>query len=323
MAGTSSRRRFVVTGGAGFVGSHLCEALSTRGDSVVCVDNFSTGRRENVTQLETRAGFELVDHDVSVGLPVDGPVDGVLHMACPASPPHYLSLPLETMQVCSEGTRHALELAGSHGARFILASTSEIYGDPEQHPQKEQYWGHVNPIGPRSVYDEGKRYAEALTMAWNRSKSTNVGIVRIFNTYGPRLRPDDGRVVSNFLLQAMRNEPITVYGNGSQTRGFCFVDDLVAGILAFIDCDATGPVNLGNPDEHTIADFAQKVIELTGSSSRIVYRPLPVDDPTRRRPDISLAHELLGWRPTTTLEDGLRRTASYLAEVTGAVGVQG
>ena len=305
-------RRVVVTGGAGFLGSHLCELLLGRGDEVVCVDDFSTGRRENVAALEGRPGFELLRADVSRGLEVDGRVDAVAHLACPASPPHYLARPLETLEVCSEGTRRALALAHDAGARFVLASTSEVYGDPEEHPQSEAYWGHVNPVGPRSVYDEGKRYAEALAMAWRRAKGTDVGIVRIFNTYGPRLRPDDGRVVSNFLVQALAGEPLTVYGDGTQTRSLCYVDDLVDGIARMLDADHAGPVNLGNPDEYTMLELARVVLELTGSASALRHLPLPVDDPTRRRPDITLAAELLGWRPTTPLEDGLRRTAAYL-----------
>jgi dTDP-glucose 4,6-dehydratase len=304
----------VVTGGAGFIGSHLCDRLAERGDRVVCLDDMSTGHSENVEALRGRAGFELHRVDVSGGFDIPGPLDVVAHLACPASPPHYLGRPLETLQVCSEGTRHALELAQRHGARFLLASTSEVYGDPAEHPQKEDYWGHVNPVGPRSVYDEGKRYAEALTMAWRRAKGTDVGIVRIFNTYGPRLRPDDGRVVSNFLVQAMRGEPLTVYGDGSQTRSLCFVDDLVDGIVRMLDVDHPGPVNLGNPDEHTVLELAHTIVELTGSSSTIAHHPLPEDDPTRRRPDISLASELLGWQPTTPLDEGLRRTAKYLAD---------
>lgn len=318
--GASPSPRSVVTGGAGFIGSHLCQRLLARGDGVVCVDDFSTGRRENVAELLGDPLFELSQQDVSGDLAVEGPVSAVLHMACPASPPHYLAHPLETLQVCSEGTRRALALADRHGARFLLASTSEVYGDPQEHPQREDYWGHVNPVGPRSVYDEGKRYAEALTMAWGRQRGTNVAVVRIFNTYGPRLRPDDGRVVSNFLIQAMAGQPLTVYGDGTQTRSLCYVDDLVDGIVAMLDSAEQGPVNLGNPDEYTILELARVVLELTGSSSPIEYRPLPTDDPTRRRPDISRARELLGWAPSTPLADGLRRTAAYLADEMGLAG---
>ncbi len=304
-------------GGSGFLGSHLCDQLLARGDAVVCVDDFSTGRRRNVAHLEGRTDFELVEADVSREIPVDGDVTAVCNLASPASPPDYLALPLETLAVGSEGTRHGLELAGRHRARFLLASTSEVYGDPEVHPQSEEYWGRVNPIGPRSVYDEAKRFAEALTMAHHRARGSDVAIVRIFNTYGPRLRPDDGRVVSNFLLQALRGEPLTVYGDGSQTRSLCYVEDEVRGLLALLDSDLTGPVNIGNPDEYTVLQLARTVIDLLGSPSTVEHRPLPTDDPTRRRPDITVARSLLGWEPTTSLEDGLARTAAYLAEDAG------
>jgi dTDP-glucose 4,6-dehydratase len=300
----------VVTGGAGFLGSHLCEALVARGDRVVAVDDLSTGVEANVASLVDNVAFDLVVADVSQAIPVDGPVDAVMHFASPASPPDYLGRPLETLAVGSEGTRHALTLAAAHGARFVLASTSEVYGDPLVHPQAETYWGNVNPVGPRSVYDEAKRFAEALTMAWHRARGTDVGIVRIFNTYGPRLRPGDGRVVSNFLTQAIDGRPLTVYGDGSQTRSLCFVDDEVAGILALLDSDLTGPVNIGNPDELTVLELAHAVLALTGSSSPIVYEPLPADDPTRRRPDITVARRELGWEPVVALEEGLRRTAA-------------
>jgi dTDP-glucose 4,6-dehydratase len=306
-------RRVVVTGGAGFLGSHLCEALVARGDRVVAVDDLSTGVADNVAGLGANPAFELVVADVSETVPVDGPVDAVLHFASPASPPDYLARPLETLAVGSEGTRHALALAAAHGARFILASTSEVYGDPVVHPQPETYWGNVNPVGPRSVYDEAKRFAEALTMATHRARGVDVGIVRIFNTYGPRLRPGDGRVVSNFLVQAIEGRPLTVYGDGSQTRSLCFVDDEVAGILALLDSALTGPVNIGNPDELTVLDLAHAVLALTGSPSTIVYEPLPTDDPTRRRPDITVARRELGWEPTVPLEEGLRRTLAFFA----------
>ena len=307
----------MVLGGSGFLGSHLCDQLLARGDEVVCVDNFSTGRKANVAHLADHPGFELVEADISVGIPVDGAVTGVCNLASPASPPDYLALPLETLAVGSEGTRHGLELAGRHGARFLMASTSEVYGDPDVHPQSETYWGNVNPVGPRSVYDEAKRFSEALTMAHHRSRGTDVAIVRIFNTYGPRLRPDDGRVVSNFLLQAMRGEPLTVYGDGSQTRSLCYVEDEVRGLLALFDSDLTGPVNIGNPDEYTVIQLARTIIDLLGSTSSIEHRPLPTDDPTRRRPDITVARSALGWEPTTSLEDGLSRTATYLAQDSG------
>ncbi len=309
--------RVVVLGGSGFLGSHLCDQLIARGDEVVCVDNFSTGRKANVSHLEGHSAFELVEADISVGIPVDGPVTGVCNLASPASPPDYLALPLETLAVGSDGTRNGLELANRHDARFLMASTSEVYGDPVVHPQPESYWGNVNPIGPRSVYDEAKRFSEALTMAHHRSKGTDVAIVRIFNTYGPRLRPDDGRVVSNFLLQAMQGEPLTVYGDGSQTRSLCYVEDEVRGLLALLDSGLTGPVNIGNPDEYTVIQLAKTIIELLGSSSVIEHRPLPTDDPTRRRPDITVARAELGWEPTTSLEEGLSRTATYLARDVG------
>lgn len=307
----------MVLGGSGFLGSHLCDQLLARGDAVVCVDNFSTGRKANVAHLADHPGFELVEADISVGIPVDGAVTGVCNLASPASPPDYLALPLETLAVGSEGTRQGLELAGRHGARFLMASTSEVYGDPDVHPQSETYWGNVNPVGPRSVYDEAKRFSEALTMAHHRSRGTDVAIVRIFNTYGPRLRPDDGRVVSNFLLQAMRGEPLTVYGDGSQTRSLCYVEDEVRGLLALLDSDLTGPVNIGNPDEYTVIQLARTIIDLLGSTSSIEYRPLPTDDPTRRRPDITVARSALGWEPTTSLEEGLSRTATFLAQDAG------
>jgi dTDP-glucose 4,6-dehydratase len=287
-----------------------------RGDRVVAVDDLSTGVADNLRSLSADSGFELVVADVSEGLAVDGDVDAVLHFASPASPPDYLARPLETLAVGSEGTRHALALAAAHEARFILASTSEVYGDPVVHPQPESYWGNVNPVGPRSVYDEAKRFAEALTMATHRAKGLDVGIVRIFNTYGPRLRPGDGRVVSNFLVQALEGRPLTVYGDGSQTRSLCFVEDEVAGILALLDSTLTGPVNIGNPNELTILELAHAVLGLTGSASEIVYEPLPIDDPTRRRPDIALARRELGWEPVVALEEGLRRTAEFFTSGT-------
>jgi dTDP-glucose 4,6-dehydratase len=309
--------RMVVLGGGGFLGSHLCDHLVARGDRVVCVDDFSTGRRSNVAHLVDHPAFVLVEADISVTLPVEGPVDGVFNLASPASPPDYLARPLETLAVGSEGTRRGLELAQRHRARFVMASTSEVYGDPDLHPQTEEYWGKVNPVGPRSVYDEAKRFAEALCMAHHRARGTDVGIARIFNTYGPRLRPDDGRVVSNFLLQALRGEPLTVYGDGSQTRSLCYVDDEVRGLVALFDADITGPVNIGNPDEYTVLQLARMVIALLESPSDIVHRPLPVDDPVRRRPDISLARAALGWEPTTSLAEGLARTAAHLADEAG------
>lgn len=305
--------RIVVTGGAGFLGSHLATLLVERGDEVVAVDDLSSGSRGNVAHLVDHERFTFVEHDVSTGLPVDGPVDGVVHMASPASVPDYLARPIETLDVGSLGTRHGLELAKATGARFVLASTSEVYGDPLEHPQTESYWGNVNPVGPRSVYDEAKRFAEALTMAFHRTHGVSVGIIRTFNTYGPAMRPSDGRVVSNFLVQALRGEPLTVYGDGSQTRSFCYVDDQVRGYAAMLDAaEVTGPVNVGNPGEFTMLELAEQVVEVTGSSSTVTFEDLPVDDPTQRRPDITLAGELLGWKPTIELRDGLERTAAWL-----------
>lgn len=305
--------RVIITGGAGFLGSHLSTLLVERGDDVVAVDDLSSGSTTNVAHLADHERFALVEQDVSRGLPVDGAVDGIVHMASPASVKDYLEHPIETLDIGSLGTRRCLELARATGARFVMASTSEIYGDPLQHPQTEAYWGNVNPIGPRSVYDEAKRFSEALTMAFHRTYGVSVGIVRTFNTYGPSMRPEDGRVVSNFLVQALRGEPLTVYGDGTQTRSFCFVADQVRGYAAVLDApDFTGPVNIGNPNEFTMLELAEQVVEVTGSSSDIVYEDLPLDDPTQRRPDISLAAERLGWKPTIELREGLEHTAAYL-----------
>jgi dTDP-glucose 4,6-dehydratase len=303
--------RVVVTGGAGFLGSHLCTALVHRGDTVVCIDNLTTGRLENVQCVRDRAGFEFVESDVTHRLKVAGPVDVVAHFASPASPPDYLQRPLETLAAGSRGTENALRLAARHGARFLLASTSEVYGDPAVHPQPEEYWGNVNPIGPRSVYDEAKRFAEALTAAYRRALGLNTGIIRIFNTYGPRMRARDGRIVTNFITQALNGDPLTIYGDGSQTRSFCYVDDMIRGITAMIGSEIPGPLNLGNPEEFSVFDFARLVLRITGSRSSIVYRPLPQDDPSRRCPQIARAHELLGWRPEVGAEAGLRRTIEW------------
>ena len=307
--------RVVVTGGAGFVGSHLCDRLVGRGDEVVAIDNLVTGRIENLAHLFGHPGFTFQNHNVSDYVHVAGPVDAVLHFASPASPKDYLELPIPTLKVGSLGTLHLLGLAKDKGARFLLASTSEVYGDPQEHPQSEGYWGHVNPVGPRGVYDEAKRFAEAVTMAYHRSHGVDAGIARIFNTYGPRLRPGDGRVISNFLVQAAAGEPLTVYGDGSQTRSFCYVDDEVAGLLALLDSDHVGPMNIGNPDDVTVGQLAELVLEVTGSSSEIVRLPLPEDDPTRRRPDISLARRTLGWEPVVGLAEGLARTAAWLRDL--------
>jgi nucleoside-diphosphate-sugar epimerase len=301
--------RIVVTGGAGFLGSHLCDALLDRGDEVVAVDNLVTGAQRNVDGLQERAGFTFLRQDVSEGIEVDGSVDVVMHLASPASPVDFERIPLEILAVGSSGTRNGLELALAHGARFFLASTSEVYGDPLVHPQPESYLGNVNPIGPRSVYDEAKRFAEAMTSAYHRHHGLDVRIVRIFNTYGPRMRLDDGRAVSNLLTQAIEGKPLTIYGDGSQTRSFTYVDDEVRGFLALLDSDVTTPVNIGSTGEFTIAELAQLVLEVTGSSSELVHEPLPVDDPTQRRPDITKARELLGWEPQVLLREGLERTA--------------
>ena len=306
---TRPLRRAVVTGGAGFLGSHLCARLLERDVEVVCVDNLVTGSMDNVDELFGQAGF--VHHDVSNFVHVPGPVDAVLHFASPASPRDYLELPIQTLKVGSLGTHNCLGLAMEKQARFILASTSEVYGDPLVHPQTEDYWGNVNPVGPRGVYDEAKRFAEAMTMAYHRAHGVDIGIVRIFNTHGPRMRPSDGRVVSNLLVQALRNKALTIYGDGSQTRSFCYVDDEVTGILALLESDLVGPVNIGNPEEYTIAALAEVVLEVTGSDSQVVYEPLPVDDPTQRRPDISQARERLGWEPKIDLREGLSSTAAW------------
>ncbi len=308
-------RSVVVAGGAGFLGSHLCEYLLARGDSVLCLDDLSTGSRDNVAHLLDSARFSLVVTDVSekVELGLNVKIDAVCNLASPASPPAYLERPLETLAVGSEGTRRLLELALAHNARFLMASTSEIYGEPLVHPQRESYNGNVDPIGPRSVYDEAKRFAESLTMAMHRFHGVDVGIARIFNTYGPRLAPGDGRVVSNFISQALRGEPLTVYGDGSQTRSLCYVDDEIAGLVALLDSPLVGPVNIGSPDERTILELAQIVLELSGSKSSITFEPLPTDDPTRRCPDITLATSELGWFPTTDLRTGILRTMEYLA----------
>jgi len=302
--------RAVVTGGAGFIGAHLCRALRARGWEVVAVDDLSTGTADHVADLEGE-GFTLVRHDVTEGIPVSGPVDAVLHFASAASPPEYLAHPIETLAVGSTGTRHGLELARAHGARFLLASTSEVYGDPEEHPQREDYWGNVNPVGLRSVYDEAKRFAESLTMAYHRVHGVDTKIARIFNTYGPLLEPGDGRVVSNFLSQAVTATPLTVYGDGTQTRSFCYIDDAVAGLLGLLDSDWVGPMNIGHPDECTILEVAKLVLEVTESDVEVVFEELPVDDPTRRCPDIELAHRELGWKPRVTLRDGLVRTLEW------------
>ncbi len=304
--------RIVVTGGAGFIGSHLCDALLDRGDEVVCVDNFLTGRRAHYDDLLALRGelLTLIEHNMSNHIQVDGPVDAIFHLASPASPTDYLKYPIQTLKVGALGTHNALGLALAKDARFLLASTSEVYGNPEIHPQPESYWGNVNPIGPRGVYDEGKRFAEAITMAYHRAHGVGIHIVRIFNTYGPRMRLMDGRAIPAFLCQALRNEPMTIFGDGSQTRSFCYVSDLVRGLLLLMDSDLTEPVNIGNPVEMTILELAERIKEITGSSAPIEFHPLPVDDPKIRKPDIQRAKELLAWEPKTTLDEGIRNTIS-------------
>jgi dTDP-glucose 4,6-dehydratase len=306
-------RRAVVTGGAGFLGSHLCEHLLDRGVEVVCLDNFLTGSPQNVVHLMEHPGFRLVRCDVTDFVHVPGPVDLVLHFASPASPLDYLKMPIETLKVGSLGTLHTLGLAHEKGARYVLASTSEVYGDPLQHPQTEEYWGNVNPVGPRGVYDEAKRFSEAMTTAYRTAKGTDTGIVRIFNTYGPRMRPDDGRAIPAFIGQALDGRPLTVAGDGSQTRSICYVDDTVRGILALAFSSAAGPVNIGNPDELSMLRLAEWIVELTGSDSTIDFIDLPVDDPKVRRPDTTRAEELLGWRPEVPSEEGLRQTVAWFA----------
>jgi nucleoside-diphosphate-sugar epimerase len=311
----STSRQVLVAGGAGFLGSHLCDRLLERGDQVVCIDDFSTGRRANIAHVASHPRFEVLEHDVSrpdvIERIPDRSFDLVMHLASPASPPAYLARPIATLDAGSLATRHLLDLSRRCGARFFLASTSEVYGDPLEHPQTEAYWGNVNPIGERSVYDEAKRFAESLTMAYHRTYDLDVRIVRIFNTYGPRMQPDDGRVVSNFVSQALRGEPLTVYGDGQQTRSFCYVDDLIAGILAVADGDVRGPVNIGNPDEFTMLELVSLVLELTRSDLPIEFRPLPSDDPRVRCPDITLAAEQLGWSPSVALRDGLAPTIEW------------
>ncbi len=304
-------QRVLITGAAGFLGSHLADRFLTEGYEVVGVDNFVTGSPQNIATLQEREGFSFLHHDISTPLYVGDGLDGVLHFASPASPVDYLELPIQTLKVGSLGTHNMLGLALAKSARFLLASTSEVYGDPEVHPQTEDYWGNVNPVGLRGVYDEAKRFGEAMTMAYHRYHGVDTRIVRIFNTYGPSMRPADGRVVSNFIVQALRHDPLTIYGDGSQTRSFCYVEDEVDGIFRLFNSDRFEPTNIGNPDEFTISELAEVVIEETGSRSAIESLPLPEDDPKVRRPDISVAREILGWEPATTLRNGLKRTVPY------------
>jgi UDP-glucuronate decarboxylase len=302
--------RILVSGGAGFLGSHLCERLLTLGHEVLCLDNFFTGRKVNIQHLLSRPYFELIRHDITHPILLE--VDRIYHLACPASPIHYQYNAIKTIKANVMGTINMLGIAKRVKARILFASTSEVYGDPSVHPQKEDYWGNVNTIGVRSCYDEGKRVAETLMMDYHRQNGVDIKIVRIFNTYGPRMLPDDGRVVSNFIIQALRGEDITVYGKGLQTRSFCYVDDLIEGLIRMMDCEHfIGPVNLGNPEEYTILELAQKIIDMTGSISKITYRPLPSDDPRQRQPDITLAGQKLGWKPAISVDDGLQRTIEY------------
>ena len=309
--------RMLVTGGAGFIGSHLCERLLKDGHDVVCLDNFFTGNKRNISHLLENRDFELIRHDVTEPILLE--VDRIFNLACPASPIHYQYNPVKTTKTSVMGAINMLGLAKRVKARILQASTSEVYGDPQVHPQTESYWGNVNTLGIRSCYDEGKRVAETLMMDYHRQNHVDVRIVRIFNTYGPKMAENDGRVVSNFILQALRGEEITVYGKGEQTRSFCFVSDLVEGMVRMMECpEFIGPVNLGNPTETTIVDFAQKIIALTGSSSRIVFKPLPADDPKQRQPDITLAKEMLGWEPQVRVDDGLRQTIEYFSSILSA-----
>jgi UDP-glucuronate decarboxylase len=299
-------KRILVTGGAGFVGSHVCERLIAEGNEVICLDNFFTGRRANIDKLLGRHEFELVRHDICDRITLE--VDEIYHLACPASPVHYQKNPVRTIRTCVQGTLNVLDMAREVGARVLIASTSEVYGDPHMHPQREEYWGNVNPIGPRACYDEGKRCAEALAVSYARQYDVGVRIARIFNTYGPRMHENDGRVVSNFVVQCLRNKPITIFGEGKQTRSFCYVDDLVEGFLRLMASEVDEPVNLGNPGEFTMIELAELTRELTGSKSPLIHEPLPVDDPVRRKPDITRAVERLRWKPTIALREGLGRT---------------
>jgi dTDP-glucose 4,6-dehydratase len=303
--------RVLITGGAGFIGSDLCDALLTEGHAVICLDNLITGKIANIQHLMENKYFKFARHDITEYIRISEDIDYVLHFASPASPVDYLKLPIETLKAGSFGTCTALDLAKEKNARFLLASTSEVYGDPHVSPQKEDYWGNVNPIGPRSVYDEAKRFSETLTMAYHRKYQIDTKIARIFNTYGPRMRKDDGRVIPNFVNQALRNRPLTIFGDGSQTRSFCYISDLIDGILKLMLSDTHEPVNLGNPQEMTILELARRIREITGSESEVVYEPLPEDDPKQRHPDISRAHKMLRWRPKVTLDEGLKATINW------------
>ncbi|MEB3284028.1 MAG: UDP-glucuronic acid decarboxylase family protein [Candidatus Sericytochromatia bacterium] len=305
--------RILITGGAGFIGSHLCERLLNEGHSVRVMDNLVTGALENLRAVEHHPQFDFIHHDVTTFIPFDGPLDRIYHLASPASPVDYAELPIQTLKVGALGTHHALGLAKNKGARLLLASTSEVYGDPLVHPQPETYWGNVNPIGPRSCYDEAKRFAEAITMAYHRTHGLETRIVRIFNTYGPRMRLNDGRAIPNFLTQALQNLPVTVYGDGSQTRSFCYVDDLVEGLVRLMESNESDPVNIGNPDELSLLEMADRIVKITKSSSPVVFKPLPTDDPKLRQPDITRAREILNWAPRVNLEAGLEKTVQYFS----------
>jgi dTDP-glucose 4,6-dehydratase len=304
----------LITGGAGFIGSHLCDFLIVKGYRVICVDNFLTGSEKNVSQLKANPNFKLIVHDITIPLEIGEKIDYVLHLASAASPIDYMRYPIQTLKVGSLGTHNALGIAKSKNAVFLLASTSEIYGDPLVHPQPESYWGNVNTIGPRGVYDEAKRFGEAITMAYHRTHKLNTKIARIFNTYGPRMRKKDGRVVPNFIMQALGNDPLTVYGDGSQTRSFCYISDMVEGLYQLMVSNTNDPVNLGNPEEYSILDFAKKIIKLTGTKSKIAYEPLPVDDPKSRRPDITRARTILKWEPKVAVDEGLKKTIQWFKE---------
>ncbi|MEO0072687.1 MAG: UDP-glucuronic acid decarboxylase family protein [candidate division WOR-3 bacterium] len=307
----------LITGGAGFIGSYLCEYFLSENQKVICVDNFITGSENNIKHLLSHPNFTLIRHDISVPLTIDQKLDTILHFASPASPKDYLRYPIETLKTGAFGTYNLLELAKRNQAKFLLASTSEVYGDPEIHPQPESYWGHVNPVGPRAVYDESKRFAEAMTITYHREYQLDVKIARIFNTYGPRMRRDDGRIVPNLICQALRNEPLTIYGDGTQTRSFCYIADMVEGIVKLLNSAITGPVNLGNPEEFNMLELARLILELTGAQSPLRFLPLPVDDPKRRRPDISLAQNILNWSPKVSLKEGLIHTIQYFKSILG------
>lgn len=316
MAVFDHQKTALVAGGAGFVGSHLCDALIGQGHFVICLDSFITGRAQNILPLENHPRFEIIEHDICTSIRIDRPLDEIYNLACPASPPHYQADPIHTMMTSVAGTGQLLRLAERHGARFLQASTSEVYGDPEEHPQRESYWGHVNCTGPRACYDEGKRAAEALCFDKLRAGHVDARVARIFNTYGPRMRADDGRIVSNLIVQALRNTPLTIYGDGTQTRSFCYVSDLVDGLIALMNVDPNPqmPVNLGNPGEFTVAELAEMVSAMVPTTSKILYEPLPVDDPRRRRPDIGRARAVLGWEPRVPLAEGLSRTIAWFAQ---------